>query len=164
MPHRWGIHHWCKILRVTGGWLVHTHSLQPFFSPCVCVCCCLCTPMFLWINVPSPWDFWCILWVLKRCVFCACFYMRVNCVFGPWLHVLVAFRTSHSCTTVYVFVMHLYCACVRFCVAYLRECMFARTPVHSPVCMCVCTYVCVCVFIKERSEAEGGMTCMCPAC
>lgn len=34
--------------------------------------------------------------------------------------------------------------------------------VGGGVCACVCVWVRV--FVKERSEEEGGMTCMCPAC
>ncbi len=88
-----------------------------------------------------------------RCVFCACFYMRVNCAFGPWLHVLVGFHTSHSCMVVYVFVMHLYCARVRFCVAYVRECTYlcAFPCVYARVGV----YVCVCIYKGEVRGRRG---------
>lgn len=95
-----------------------------------------------------PWNCG-VLWVLMPgvlCVFPVC--LNVGCG---------SCGVSHNNVSVMCFI----CTCVFLCgiFVWLHVC----TNICAFPCVCAPVFVCVCVFIKERSEAQRGMTCMCPA-
>lgn len=131
--------------------LLHSYCGSYVSLPlCVVVLVCMLLLLFTHVLVRFIGD------VDATCC-CVCFFcMVILLLVHNWMSLWDFFAPTLMLHR-YLLLIHLHC--VSLCLAI---CQFVFA--HTCLFMRVCARVCGWIFIKERSEAERGMTCMCPAC